>query len=198
MNYTKISIEEILKWLKNNLNEERYEHSIGTAEMARDLAAKYSQNEDRAYIAGLLHDCAKCLPTEKLLEIIDNEHLDVDSIEKMNYKTLHAPVSAFVAKTDFGVSDEEILSAIRWHTIGKLNMSDFEKIIYLADKIETRTREDEYANPIRECLSGPKGLDCAMLQSYKLTIKSLVDRNLKICPMTIDIYNHLEDLINVN
>lgn len=198
MNYTKISIEEILKWLKNNLNEERYEHSIGTAEMARDLAAKYSQNEDRAYIAGLLHDCAKCLPTEKLLEIIDNEHLDVDSIEKMNYKTLHAPVSAFVAKTDFGVSDEEILSAIRWHTIGKLNMSDFEKIIYLADKIETRTREDKYANPIRECLSGPKGLDCAMLQSYKLTIKSLVDRNLKICPMTIDIYNHLEDLINVN
>lgn len=198
MNYTKISIEEILKWLKNNLNEERYEHSIGTAEMARDLAAKYSQNEERAYIAGLLHDCAKCLPTEKLLEIIDNEHLDVDSIEKMNYKTLHAPVSAFVAKTDFGVSDEEILSAIRWHTIGKLNMSDFEKIIYLADKIETRTREDEYANPIRECLSGPKGLDCAMLQSYKLTIKSLVDRNLKICPMTIDIYNHLEDLINVN
>ncbi len=198
MNYTKISIEEILKWLKNNLNEERYEHSIGTAEMARDLAAKYSQNEDRAYIAGLLHDCAKCLSTEKLLEIIDNEHLDVDSIEKMNYKTLHAPVSAFVAKTDFGVSDEEILSAIRWHTIGKLNMSDFEKIIYLADKIETRTREDEYANPIRECLSGPKGLDCAMLQSYKLTIKSLVDRNLKICPMTIDIYNHLEDLINVN
>lgn len=198
MNYTKISIEEILKWLKNNLNEERYEHSIGTAEMARDLAAKYSQNEDRAYIAGLLHDCAKCLPTEKLLEIIDNEHLDVDSIEKMNYKTLHAPVSAFVAKTDFGVSDEEILSAIRWHTIGKLNMSDFEKIIYLADKIETRTREDEYANPIRECLGGPKGLDCAMLQSYKLTIKSLVDRNLKICPMTIDIYNHLEDLINVN
>ena len=198
MNYTKISIEEILKWLKNNLNEERYEHSIGTAEMARDLAAKYSQNEDRAYIAGLLHDCAKCLPTEKLLEIIDNEHLDVDSIEKMNYKTLHAPLSAFVAKTDFGVSDEEILSAIRWHTIGKLNMSDFEKIIYLADKIETRTREDEYANPIRECLSGPKGLDCAMLQSYKLTIKSLVDRNLKICPMTIDIYNHLEDLINVN
>lgn len=198
MNYTKISIEEILKWLKNNLNEERYEHSIGTAEMARDLAAKYSQNEDRAYIAGLLHDCAKCLSTEKLLEIIDNEHLDVASIEKMNYKTLHAPVSAFVAKTDFGVSDEEILSAIRWHTIGKLNMSDFEKIIYLADKIETRTREDEYANPIRECLSGPKGLDCAMLQSYKLTIKSLVDRNLKICPMTIDIYNHLEDLINVN
>ena len=198
MNYTKISIEEILKWLKNNLNEERYEHSIGTAEMARDLAAKYYQNEERAYIAGLLHDCAKCLPTEKLLEIIDNEHLDVDSIEKMNYKTLHAPVSAFVAKTDFGVSDEEILSAIRWHTIGKLNMSDFEKIIYLADKIETRTREDEYANPIRECLSGPKGLDCAMLQSYKLTIKSLVDRNLKICPMTIDIYNHLEDLINVN
>lgn len=198
MNYTKVSNEELLVWLRNNLNDERYEHSLGTAEMAKKLAEEYSQNSERAYTAGLLHDCAKCFSTEKLLEIIDKNNLDVDKIEKMNYKTLHAPVSAYVAKEEFGVTDEEILSAIRWHTIGKLNMSDFEKIIYLADKIETRTREPEYANPIRECLNGPNGLDKAMLQSYKLTIKSLVDRNLKICPMTIDIYNHLEEVINVN
>ncbi len=198
MNYTKVSNEELLIWLRNNLNDERYEHSLGTAEMAKKLAEDYSQNPERAYVAGLLHDCAKCFSTEKLLEIIDKNNLDVDPIEKMNYKTLHAPVSAYVAKIEFGVTDEEILSAIRWHTIGKLNMSDFEKIIYLADKIEIRTREPEYAEPIREVLTGQNGLDKAMLQSYKLTIKSLVDRNLKICPMTIDIYNHLEDVINVN
>lgn len=197
MNYTKISKEELLAWLKDNLNDERYEHSIGTAEMAAKLAKEYSQDEQRAYFAGLLHDCAKCFPVEKLLKIIDDKKLDVDPIEKMNYKTLHAPVSAYVAKTEFGVDDEEILSAIRWHTIGKIEMTDFEKIIYLADKIELRTREAEYADPIRECLVGTNGLDKAMLQSYKLTIKSLVDRNLKICPMTIDIYNHLEDVLNV-
>ena len=152
MDYIKISTKELLEWLKKNLNEERYEHSLGTADCAKDLAQKYNLNSEKAYIAGLLHDCAKCFSTEKLLSIIEDYHLDVEDIEKMNYKTLHAPVSAFVAEKDFGVTDDEILSSIRWHTIGKVEMSNFEKIIFLADKIETRTREPEHAQPIRDKL----------------------------------------------
>lgn len=97
MDYIKISTKELLEWLKKNLNEERYEHSLGTADCAKDLAQKYNLNSEKAYIAGLLHDCAKCFSTEKLLSIIEDYHLDVEDIEKMNYKTLHAPVSAFVA-----------------------------------------------------------------------------------------------------
>lgn len=193
MDYIKISTKELLEWLKKNLNEERYEHSLGTADCAKDLAQKYNLNSEKAYIAGLLHDCAKCFSTEKLLSIIEDYHLDVEDIEKMNYKTLHAPVSAFVAEKDFGVTDDEILSSIRWHTIGKVEMSNFEKIIFLADKIETRTREPEHAQPIRDKLQGTNGLNEALLQCYRQTIKSLVDRDLKICPITIDIYNKLED-----
>lgn len=193
MDYIKISTKELLEWLKKNLNEERYEHSLGTADCAKDLAQKYNLNSEKAYIAGLLHDCAKCFSTEKLLSIIEDYHLDVEDIEKMNYKTLHAPVSAFVAEKDFGVTDDEILSSIRWHTIGKVEMSNFEKIIFLADKIETRTREPEHAQPIRDKLQGVNGLNEALLQCYRQTIKSLVDRDLKICPITIDIYNKLED-----
>ena len=193
MDYIKISTEELLDWLKKNLNEERYEHSLGTADCAKDLAQKYNLDTEKAYVAGLLHDCAKCFSTEKLLSMIEDNHLDVEDIEKMNYKTLHAPVSAFVAEKDFGVTDKEILSSIRWHTIGKVEMSDFEKIIFLADKIETRTREPEHAQPIRDKLQEKNGLNEALLQCYKQTIKSLVDRDLKICPITIDIYNKLED-----
>lgn len=193
MDYIKISTKELLEWLKKNLNEERYEHSLGTADCAKDLAQKYNLNSQKAYIAGLLHDCAKCFSTEKLLSIIEDYHLDVEDIEKMNYKTLHAPVSAFVAEKDFGVTDDEILSSIRWHTIGKVEMSNFEKIIFLADKIETRTREPEHAQPIRDKLQVANGLNEALLQCYRQTIKSLVDRDLKICPITIDIYNKLED-----
>ncbi len=193
MDYIKISTKELLEWLKKNLNEERYEHSLGTADCAKDLAQKYNLNSEKAYIAGLLHDCAKCFSTEKLLSIIEDYHLDVEDIEKMNYKTLHAPVSAFVAEKDFGVTDDEILSSIRWHTIGKVEMSNFEKTIFLADKIETRTREPEHAQPIRDKLQGANGLNEALLQCYRQTIKSLVDRDLKICPITIDIYNKLED-----
>lgn len=195
MSYIKISIEELIKWLKVNLSEERFEHSIGTAECARDLAEKFSLDSEKAYIAGLLHDCAKCFSNEKLTEIIETG-MSVDPVEKMSPKTLHAPVSSYIARHEFGVEDEEILSAVRWHTLGKLNMSDFEKVIYLADKIEYRTREIEHAEPIRKLLEEENGLNKAMLQSYKQTIISLVERDLVICPLTVDIYNSYECSVN--
>lgn len=195
MNYTKISKDEILKWLKEHLTEERYIHSLGTAECAKELAQRYNEDEEKAYIAGLLHDCAKCFDKEKLMEII-NKNLQVDENELMNYKTLHAPVSAYCAQKDFGISDNEILSAIRWHTLGKKDMTTFEKIIFLADKIEPNTRDADYRKQIYKILEEENGLNKALLRCYKETIKSLVKRELKICPLTIDIYNNLVDITN--
>lgn len=197
MVYTKMNEKEILLWLRENLSEKRYIHSIGTAECARELAKQFNQDEDKAYIAGLLHDCAKCFETEKLMEII-NKNLEVNPNELMNYKTLHAPVSAYCANKDMGICDDEILSAIRWHTLGKMEMTDFEKIIFLADKIEPNTRDLEYREKICEILKEENGLNKALLKCYKETIKSLVKRDLKICPLTIDIYNKLLDLTNSN
>ena len=71
MVYTKINDDEIKKWLKENLNDERYIHSLGTAECAVELAVKFGLDSEKAYIAGLLHDCAKCFSKEKLKQIID-------------------------------------------------------------------------------------------------------------------------------
>lgn len=189
MDYT-----EILKWLKDNLNEERYIHTLGTAECARELAKKYRLDSEKAYLAGLLHDCAKCFSNDKLLDII-HKHLQVEECEMLNYKTLHAPVSAYIAEKEFHVTDKEILSAIRWHTLGKLDMTDFEKIIFLADKIEPNTRDKEYSSEIRSLLDEEKGLDKALLRCYKETIKSLVKRDLKICILTIEIYNKHQDIL---
>ena len=195
MDYTKTNEKEILKWLEKNLSKERYIHCLGTAECARNLAKQFNEDEKKAYVAGLLHDCAKCFDNEKLLEIINN-NLEVDENELMNYKTLHAPVSAYCANRDFGVCDDEILSAIRWHTLGKKDMTNFEKIIFLADKIEPNTRDKEYREKICEILKEDNGLNKALLKCYKETIKSLVKRELKICPLTIDIYNKLLDITN--
>lgn len=189
MDYTKI-----LEWLKNNLNEKRYIHTLGTADCAKELAKQFKLNQDKAYLAGLLHDCAKCFPNEKLLGII-HKHLDVEECEMLNYKTLHAPVSAYIAETEFKITDKEILSAIRWHTLGKLDMTDFEKIVFIADKIEPNTRDEEYSAKIRDLLSEENGLNKALLKCYKETIKSLVKRDLKICLLTIKIYNKLQDLV---
>ncbi len=189
MDYTKIK-----QWLKENLNEERYLHTLGTAECAKQLAKKYNIDEEKAYLAGLLHDCAKCFSKDKLLDII-HKHLVVEESEMLNYKTLHAPVSAYIAQTEFKVTDKEILSAIRWHTLGRLDMTDFEKIVFLADKIEPNTRDKEYSEKIIKILEEENGLNKALLVCYKETLKSLVKRDLKICLLTVEIYNKLQDLV---
>ena len=194
MDYTKLNEKEILEWLKKNLSEKRYIHSVGTAQCAKELAKQFNLDENKAYWAGLLHDCAKCFDKEKLLEII-NENLNVNQNELMNYKTLHAPVSAHCAKNDLGICDDEILSAIRWHTLGKLEMSDFEKIIFLADKIESNTRDEKYTKRIWKLIEKNKGiigLDLALLKCFCETIKKLVSKRYYICANTIDVYNELQ------
>ena len=189
MDYTKIK-----QWLKENLNEERYLHTLGTAECAKQLAKKYNMDEEKAYLAGLLHDCAKCFSKDKLLDII-KKHLNVEESEILNYKTLHAPVSAYIAQTEFKVTNKEVLSAIRWHTLGRLDMTDFEKIVFLADKIEPNTRDKDYSQKIIKILEEENGLNKALLVCYKETLKSLVKRDLKICLLTVEIYNKLQDLV---
>lgn len=197
MKYTELSEAELNKWLKEHLDEKRMNHSLGTAECAQELAKRYNQDAEKAYLGGLLHDCAKCFSKEDLWKIIE-ENIDIESGEKMSPKTWHAPVSAYIAEHELKVTDPEILSAIRWHTIGRENMTDFEKIIFIADKVETRTRYKHYIENIRGLLKEERGLDKAMLACYKETIKSLVDRNLIISPLTIYIYNQLQEQFNVN
>ena len=182
------TIDYIKNWLKANLNEERYEHSLGTAESASYLADKFGIDKEKAYFAGLIHDCAKCMQKEESLNILKTLPLCEGELE--NPKTHHAPVGAYIARKEFGVEDNEILSAIRWHTIGKQDMSLFEKIIFLADKIEQRTRPNDYAQPIRDAID-KNGIDAGLLVCYQNTIKSLVERNLTICTITVDIYNEL-------
>ena len=171
------SLDEIKGWLKRNLNEERYEHTLGTADMAERLAEMLNLDKNKAKLAGLLHDCAKCFPNEKLLEIIHSKIPDVDECELLNYKTLHAPVSAYIAKEEFGVA--------------YCGMTDFEKIVFLADKIEENTRDLTFSGECLALLKEKNGLDKAMFKCFEATIKSLVDRRLAICHITIDVYNEL-------
>lgn len=182
------TIDYVTNWLRVNLSKERFEHSVGTAECAKVLAEKYNLDKEKAYFTGLIHDCAKCLPKNETMKILETLSLEPGEFE--NKKTHHAPVGAYIAQKEFNVNDNEILSAIRWHTIGKIHMTDFEKIIFLADKIEIRTRPIECRVPIEEALNSG-GIDSALLVCYKNTIKSLIDRNLTICTQTVDIYNDL-------
>ncbi len=191
-------IKEITESLRECLDEERFLHTLGVAKKAQELAEKVDVDCERAFLAGLLHDCAKCFSKEDLLRLMNENRaeLEIDECEFLNPKTYHAPVGAIVAREKYAIQDEEILSAIRWHTLGRVNMTVFEKIVYLADKIEENTRPLECREPIERLFNQENGLDKAILETYRLTIKSLVDRNLMICPNTIDVYNNLLKILN--
>lgn len=192
------SIDEIKNYLKENLSSERYFHTLGVMEEAVELAKRYNIDIKKAEMAGLLHDNAKCMTKEDLRKFIDNHLPDIDKNELKNYKTLHAPVGAYFAKEKFKISDPEIISAIRWHTLGRVNMTTLEKIVFLADKIEKNTRDIEYRNQIIKILDenkGELGLNMALFRCFVETVKSLAERRLYICKTTIDVYNWLLDSI---
>lgn len=189
--------DEIEQILKRELSKERYLHTLGVRDCAVELAKRYNLDVKKAELAGLLHDCAKCKTNDELKEIINKFLDDVDKNELKNYKTLHAPVGAYYAKEKFNIEDNEILSAIRWHTLGRVNMTTFEKIIFLADKIEKNTRDLNYRNEIIKILNdneGEKGLNLALLRCFIETVKSLAERRLYICKTTIDVYNWLLEI----
>lgn len=191
MNYTEKSEEEIINWLKAHLSENRFLHSTGCAKSAAELAKIFHLDEKKAHLAGLLHDCAKNFSREDSLEIIEKYMPQLDECEKDNHKILHAPVSSCIAEKEFKIKDKEIISAIRWHTLGRIGMTDFEKIIFLADKIEPHTRDLEYRKEIQSHLTKSDGLNKALLICYEKTIESIVKRHLPICQITIDVYNEL-------
>lgn len=193
-----LCIEEIEANLKNCLSEERFIHTLGVKEEAIELANRYGLDPKKAELAGVLHDNAKCMTNDELRKFIEDNIPDIDKNELKNYKTLHAPVGAYLAKVKFGVEDDEIISAIRWHTLGRVNMTTFEKIIFLADKIEKRTRDIEYRNSIIKILDefeGEMGLNKALFVCFRETVKSLANRELYICKSTIDVYNWLLNIL---
>lgn len=130
------NIDDIRAVLKNKLSEKRYEHTLGVEYTAAALAMRYGADMNKARTAGLLHDCAKYFPGEKLLAKCKKHRLPVSKYERDYPELLHAKVGAYLAESKYGVKDEEILSAITWHTTGRPEMTLLDKIIYVADYME--------------------------------------------------------------
>lgn len=126
--------------LKEELTEKRYIHTLGVQHTAVCLAARYGEDARKAALAGLLHDCAKCLPEETLLKDCRERNLPITEIEERHPYLLHGKLGACYAKERYGITDKEIQDAISCHTTGKPAMSVLEEIIFLADYIEPERR----------------------------------------------------------
>lgn len=132
----KEEVIEIRKKLKKKLNPKRYEHTLGVAYTSQALAMRYGEDLEKAQLGGLLHDCAREFEHEEIYKRCLKEGISITKEEENNKVLLHAKYGSFLAEKKYGITDEEILSAIRFHTTGKPEMTLLEKIVYLADYIE--------------------------------------------------------------
>lgn len=144
-----LSMQEIKKNLKKLLSDHRYEHTLGVAETAREMAEAFDSDPDQAYLAGLLHDCAKHYTGEELLHLSRMAGLPVTEAEEKSPFLLHAKLGAYYARERYRVKDEDILNAIRYHTTGRPGMSLLEKIIYAADYVEPGRDEAPHLKQLR-------------------------------------------------
>lgn len=184
---------DIKEWIKNRLqsDEERYLHSLGAEEAARELAIRFGADVEKAAISALIHDNAKCFPYKELVEIVEDNKFPIEEDIKNNPKILHAFAGAYLAQKELGINDEDVLNSIMYHTTGRVEMTLLEKIVYLSDKIENKTRPLEYRNQIVKILEETNDIDKTILLTIDLTIRSLLDRKLVINSQTIDVWNHL-------
>ena len=183
-----ISIDEMKVYLKNNLIENRYIHVLGVVETAIKLAKINEVDEKKAEIAALAHDIAKNMTIYELKEIIDKNNIELSYDEKENQEIWHSIVGPIVAKEVFKIEDEEILSAMRWHTTGKENMSKLDKVIYMAAMIEPNRNFKGVDILRRETF---KDLDNGVLQGLNHTIKYLLNKDVPININSIKARNYL-------
>ncbi len=129
-------IKKLRKSMEKALDAKRYEHSLGVEFTAACMAMKYGCDIENARIAGILHDCAKCIPDSEKILLCEKNGIEISAVEKKKPALLHAKAGAFLAKTQYGIKNEDIINAIMYHTTGRPDMSLLEKIIFLSDYIE--------------------------------------------------------------
>lgn len=131
-------IEEIQCKMEALLPVSRFTHTIGVAHLASSIAMCYGENIQKSMLAGLLHDNAKYIAYEQAILECEQYNIPVTDTERSNPMLLHGKLGAYYARTRYGIEDEEIISAISFHTTGKPAMTFLEKSIFLADYIEPR------------------------------------------------------------
>ena len=124
---------EAKKLVKSRLSEKRWTHTKNVKKMAVKLAKRWGADPEKAAMAAILHDSAKELPKQELLQIFADNAIIAENAPARPAPVWHGIAAAILAQTCWGIEAPEILSAIRCHTTGKPDMSLQDKILYLAD-----------------------------------------------------------------
>lgn len=189
------SREALIEAVSAQMPDKRWKHTLGVMESSIQLAEQYGADPVRAETAAILHDVAKYWPVERMREIIEQNDLNLDLL-RYDKQMWHAEVGAFVAEKDYGITDPDILNAIRFHTSGREDMSLLEKIVCLADYIEPG-RDFPGVDNIRKLAK--VSLEEGLVAGFDSTISLLLEKRRGIFPLTVlarnDLVRILEDKI---
>ncbi len=178
----------IKKKLKKELDKERYEHTKGVMYTACCLAMANEYNIDKAMLAGLLHDCAKCIPNDEKIKICNDNNILINDAELSNPGLLHAKVGSYIAETKYNITDPDILHAIKVHTTGCPEMNILDKILYIADYIEPKRDIAPRLDYIRKIAF--EDLDTCIAEILYDSLHYLSGQNKSIDPMTQNTYEY--------
>ena len=174
--------------IRDLLDDYRYNHSLCVAEEAKRLAILYNEDVENAYLAGLLHDITKNFTIDEHLNIFSKFDIILSDVEKKSIPIWHGISASAYVKHILGINEEKIISAIRYHTTAKSNMSLFEKLIYLAD-YTSADRNYPDVDVMRRLVN--ESIEEAMLYSLKYTIKDLISKDRAVHPDTLNAYNEI-------
>lgn len=179
--------EEALRLVKEQITEQRYQHTLGVMETSITLAERYGGDPKKAELAAIFHDYAKFRPKDEMKEIILAQKMPADLLA-YNSELWHAPVGAYLVEKEAGITDPEILDAIRYHTSGRVKMPLLDKIVFLADYIEPG-RSFPGVDEVRD--TAKENLELAVIDALRNTILFLLKRNQAVYPDTFHTYNDL-------
>ncbi|BAM23924.1 bis(5'-nucleosyl)-tetraphosphatase (symmetrical) YqeK [Streptococcus intermedius] len=183
--YVGITRDQLLVKMQQLLPEKRLKHCLGVEQTAIELAERFGVDREKAGLAGLLHDYAKKLSDEEFLALIDKYDLAL-KLKEWGNNVWHGLVGVYKIREDLGLSDPEILRSIEIHTVGSAQMSDLDKVVYVADYIEPN-RDFPGVEEAREiaCIS----LNRAVAYETAHTVEYLAHQGLPIFPQTLETYN---------
>jgi conserved hypothetical protein TIGR00488 len=180
--------EQIAHYIKERLSEKRFRHVIGVRDTAAKLADIHGEDREKAVTAALIHDCAKNIKDEELINIVKENGYNFDWIEEASPQLLHGRAAGYIAKNVMGLEDESIFNAVTYHTTGRSSMTLLEKIIYVADYIEP-TRDFPGVEELRNMTSSD--IDKGVLAALENTIKYVINKGQLLHNNTIEARNHL-------
>ncbi len=184
-------IAELRDRVKKKQTSKRYEHTLGVAYTAACMAFSTEVPPLKAELAGLLHDCAKCFSNEELIELCRHNGVELTNEELASPAVIHAKYGSYLARHEFGIKDEDILNAIRFHTTGRPAMSALEKLIFAADYIEPL--RDKASNLDRVRRLAFTELDECVYDILKSTVEYLNEKRAVVVSDTLRAYEWYRD-----